>query len=579
MNRLKSVYEKFRYPIVLVYFLIMTILMTYPLILHLGRSILGGLGDGVYFVWLIRWYQGVIFEGWGAPFFNAQMNYPQGWNLSTTDTALATALPGVPFSLLFGPIAGYNIAMGLTFILSGFFMYLWVRRQTASDSAGLIAGTLFAFLPYRMAHFMAGHLNLSGTAWFPLYFLAIQEIFTPKEKTRWWPPLLGGVALGLIGLSSMYYLYFTLLVSVLFLAGYLLFSKRGFLRNKNFWQELILLPVFSAPFLFVALRPFLQLAGSGGLADRPLEYANRYSASPTDFFTISADHFALGQWISSILDRSLWMESSLYIGLVTLLLIAFYWYSRKGDRQLSFAKTALFIMLVCFILALGPSLHWNNQQLLIPNAAGEALPITLPATWLFTYLPFFSKMRAVMRIGLFVLLFGSALAGLGSAKLLNRWNGWRRILVLSVILLLILLDFYPGPYTQSVTPLQARAVDTWLAEQPGDGAVVQMPFGSSTDQIQLYYTLTHQKPFTGGFFNANQPPQFQYLQGILARFPDEKSVQTLVEYQVEYVLLEPDDYADYSSVEAAIIELGLERLTEIDGVVVFHLEPDNGTQP
>ena len=37
MYRLKSVYEKFRYPIVLVYFLIMTILMTYPLILHLGK--------------------------------------------------------------------------------------------------------------------------------------------------------------------------------------------------------------------------------------------------------------------------------------------------------------------------------------------------------------------------------------------------------------------------------------------------------------------------------------------------------------------------------------------------------------
>jgi hypothetical protein len=65
--------------------------MTWPLSLHLKTSVIGGMGDNIYFVWLIRWYQKVFLEGQGHPFFNPLINYPQGWNLSTTETALASA--------------------------------------------------------------------------------------------------------------------------------------------------------------------------------------------------------------------------------------------------------------------------------------------------------------------------------------------------------------------------------------------------------------------------------------------------------------------------------------------------------
>ncbi|MHB8089467.1 MAG: hypothetical protein ACYDH2_14590, partial [Anaerolineaceae bacterium] len=64
-----------------------SVLITWPLCLHLKTSVIGGMGDNIYFVWLIRWYQKVFLEGQGHPFFNPLMNYPQGWNLSTTETA------------------------------------------------------------------------------------------------------------------------------------------------------------------------------------------------------------------------------------------------------------------------------------------------------------------------------------------------------------------------------------------------------------------------------------------------------------------------------------------------------------
>ena len=40
--------------------------MTWPLTLHLKTSTIGGMGDNIYGVWLIRWYQTAFLEGQGA---------------------------------------------------------------------------------------------------------------------------------------------------------------------------------------------------------------------------------------------------------------------------------------------------------------------------------------------------------------------------------------------------------------------------------------------------------------------------------------------------------------------------------
>ena len=98
--------------------------MTWPLVLHMRDSVVGEIGDNIYFIFLIRWYQKAWFELGISPFFHPWLNYPQGWNLASTDTSLATTLFGLPVSLLCGPTFGYNFAMLVTFVLSGWAMYL-----------------------------------------------------------------------------------------------------------------------------------------------------------------------------------------------------------------------------------------------------------------------------------------------------------------------------------------------------------------------------------------------------------------------------------------------------------------------
>ncbi|MHB8133035.1 MAG: hypothetical protein ACYDH1_02325 [Anaerolineaceae bacterium] len=563
--------KHFHFVLAAIYFLGLTLLLTFPLILHFKDSIVGGYGDGVYFVWLIRWYQSVLLEGKGVPFFNPMMNFPEGWNLSTTDTTLASALPGVPFSALLGPIAGYNIALWITFILSGLSMYIWVHHHTKSSKAAIIAGTIYAFLPYRIAHFDAGHLNLSGTAWFPLYFMGLYGVLNSDKKYPWGYIVTTAISLGLIGLTSMYYLYFTILITIVFVLGYFIFQNWRVILKPVFWISAVITSILSIPLLFIALKPFVSLSDQGGLANRTLEYANEYSASPTDFFTFASSHFLFGKWISSVFDRSLWIESSLYIGIFSFILVilALVWKNKSEHKAL--IGISLLVMLTAFVLALGPSLHWNNQQVFLnlPWLGKQNVDIPLPTLLLFKYLPFFSKMRAVLRIGFFALLFAAFVAGLGANLLLRKFQLKTQYWITALLIGLVLFDFYPGSFQGSIQKIEARPVDFWLAEQPGNGAVTQMPFSKSTDQEQIFFTLTHHKPITSGFFNANQPPQFQYLAPILERFPDQKSIDTLREYQVEYILINPVDYPKFIDVETKMLQLGMELRTEQSGIRVY----------
>ncbi len=569
------------------YFTVSTLLMTWPLALRMHDAVVGEIGDNVYFIFLIRWYQRAWFELGISPFFHPWLNYPQGWNLASTDTSLATTLFGLLPGMLYGPTFGYNIAMLVTFILSGLAMYYWVRRLTGNTAAGLVAGTIYAFLPYRMAHFLIGHMNLSGTAWFPLYFMGLYDLLRSPWKglplrRRLSPLIVTAVSLGLIAFTSMHYLLMTAVISVVFVLAYLILVDRQRFAQRDFWRVLVVkllgFGLASLPLVVLAVLPFLGLYSQGGLASRTVSYASMYSASPTDFILPSTQHWLFGEWVGAHFDRSLWIEATFYIGVAALALAILAWMKRGQSRHNNLLKVGLVVIVMAFILALGTDFHWNNQRVEVPVPAflqeivhRETAPIPLPAYLLFKYVPFYSKMRAVMRMGFYVLIFTTLMAGFGAAWLLDR-AGPKRALGLTVLLLgLVWLDFYPGPY-QQFEQVSARPVDAWLAQQPGNGAVAQFPAIQLEDQDQVYNTLVHGKPYIGGFFSANQPEQYLRIRPVLDRFPSPEGTALLRELGVRWVLLDTRQYPDFPSVKNQVEALGIRYIETVSGQAVFELK-------
>ena len=276
-------------------------------------------------------------------------------------------------------------------------------------------------------------------------------------------------------------------------------------------------------------------------------------------------------------NRELWIEGTLYFGAVSggLALLAFL--KRRELNQGRLLKLLLGTAALSVLLAMGTDLHWNGAPVelrlpafLVERFARDTLPIILPGYILFYMFPFYAKMRALMRFGVFALLLVSAAAGLGAAWLLEKAPGRWRAGVLVALLALVFVDFYPGPYDQ-FAPVAARPVDHWLAEQP-DGVVAQMPFSLAEDQEHTYYTLIHGKPYIGGFFNAFPPPQYQRIIPLLAPFPDESSVALLRDLGVQYVLVDVDEYdLTPEALKAICEELNLYYLDRFEDQLVFEV--------
>ena len=559
-----------------VYFIVLTIIMTYPLVFRMGEIIGNAGGDGTYFVWLVRWYQKALFELKISPFFNPYMNYPQGWNLATSDITPAMVALALPGSLLFGPTWGYNFSMLLSFVLSGWGMYLWVKSLTKNDWAGLIAGTIFAFIPFRMAHVIIGHLSLSGTQWFPFYFWGLYDLLR-QEKFSWKPVLMASISAGLIGFTSPYYVYMTIIISAAFLFGFIVFRGYKRLRTTVFWKSLLVFGLISGLLVGLSMLPYLGLNAQNGLASNSVDYVSRYSASPTDFVIPSVWHFLWGKWVTSRFHPGFSHEATLYIGAVTFVLAVIAWVMRRKLPRPELIGISLTVALAAFVFALGIDPHWLGKKMvslptfLQPIFHRIDMPqIYLPSYYLFRYLPFFSNMRVFMRFGLFTLIFFSLMAGLGAYALMRSFSTSLRRWVSVGLLILIFIDFYPGVFT-TFSQIKARPVDYWLATQPDTGAIAQFPYSQESSQSQVFYTLINQKPFLGGEFNANPPEQYRRIQPVMDGFPSQESVDLLKQLGVSYVVVDSSQYKDFPGIDRVIQSLGLRLLHVSDLEYVYNL--------
>ncbi len=571
--------------LVWLWFLLLAILFTRPLIMRMGSEIAGEVGDNIYFIWMIGWVKKALFILGADPMNVWFLNYPEGWNMAHTEMTPAQLALGEIFTFFGSETFAYNAVMLLSFVLSGVITFCWVRHLTGSAAAGLLSGTIYACLPYRQAHFLAGHLNLSGTQWLPLFFWGWFDLLRPgEEKTRVKSALMAAIGLGLTALTSQYYFFMMVIVAGFQALWMVLAHQREKLKSPAFWKSCALFILFSLPLLVLAELPFLKLAGSGGMPDRDWGGVRMYSAGLSDYLLPGTTHFLFGQWVGSRLNRDIWIEATLYAGFAALGLFLYAMISRgkkiRWERQMFLTG-----IVIAVILSMGTDLHWNAEavELTLPGFMAEKLgrttmPILLPGYFFFKYFPFFAKLRAMMRFGIFALLLLAAGAGYALSGFKNT-DGIKQKAFIIAALLLVVFDYFPRTQ-QSFAAIGPRAVDEWLAEQPEEGSVMRYPFWLNDDQAGTYYTLYNEKPFIGGFFNAFPTDQYQRVKGTMNGFPSEESLKLAEELGVSFFLVEEEElqqaaaegsipWGSPEELFAAAEALGLKECGTFDGVFVY----------
>ena len=548
----------------------MTIIFTWPLSRQILTHIVGGYGDNLYFVWQIEWIKRAVFELNIMPLTSNLLNFPYGYSLLTSEIAPMQILFALPFALMGEPVLGYNISIMSTFFLAGLTMFFWVYAMTKSWQASLISGTAFAFLPYHIAHFLIGHLNMAGIQWFPLYFWGFTAILT-SEHFSWKNVVLLSVGIGAIALTSQYYIYMTLIVSVIIVIIYFYFFAKEKILSKEVWKQFLFAGAISMPFLIIGIGPYLYFFSGKGSA-RALEDTLIFSASITDFLLPFTKQISLGKWVWRNFPRDLWNEATLYLGLPVTILSIVGWKCRKAVEKKEIFQVFLIGGITAGVLAFGTNLVWMEEAVWInlPGWISELVDkeqslIYLPGYLFFKYIPFYSIMRVWMRYGIFVMVFNCAAAGIGAHWILSRVkHRWKNLLGFAV-LSLVLLDFFNTQL--STTEIKPRAVDLWLAEQPY-GGLVQLPFDQSSSQENFYYTLYHHKPLLETL-RAFPSDRFLYLESALNAFPDLKSVEALRGERITYIVVDENEIPVTNAVLNITADLGLKHEGSFTGQSVF----------
>ena len=497
-------------------FAALTCFLTYPQVRGFATA-LPYHSDPYFSIWRLAWVAHAIRKA-PADLFNANIFYPEPLTLAYSDAML---LPGLVLAPLFwagvSPVIIYNLALFLAFTLSGLTAFWLARLVTGNASAGLVAGVIYAFAPYRFTHYL--HLELQFVFWIPLLLLVIHRAL-PHMTAR--HGMLMGAILAFQLLSCIYAGIFAAMFCAVFVPCLLAVS------SDRHWRASLRPLVIAVAATIVLTLPYAY-AYTGAretVGTRSLEQFRLYSASLTHF--LSAPQMNLLWRHTAITDPMLSSEMNLFPGLVTVLLALVGIFRSTARSRYAYIAGLMFA--------------------LVMTAGANGLLFE----WLFEHVPLVRALRSPARFGIFVVLCLAVLSAYGMATLID--SAKSKAALTSAIVAFLALEFASKP-TLDAVPAASR-VDAYLAQQP-PVVIVELPLVSkagvfgSLDWLYMYQGLPHFQKMLNGY-SGYAPASFYEMREVMRSFPDDQSIAFLHDRGVDYVVVRAGLYDEHEA--AALLE-------------------------
>jgi hypothetical protein len=552
----------------LLLFVVLSLVLTYPLPFRLADGV-EDRQDALLNVWITAWDGHQLLND-PLHLFDANIFYPYPRTLAYSELLLGNGLLALPITAVTGnPVLGYNVALLLSFVLSGLGTYLLVLRLTRSPGAGMVAGAIFAFSTYRMTNL--AQAQLLTTQWMPFALLSVYELMH-RPRARHVATLV--LFFCLQALSSFYYaILLALAVGVLGVGGWIFgIRDRGFgIRRGAAILHLLVAALCCVLIILPFALPYFQVQRELGF-ERALADNEPFSASLKQYVMVQPGSVVHGQWLPSD-DTPVaggYPVDALFPGLVAVALAV--WGLIRGRDGMRWWYLAL--MLGSLVLSFGPRLYLAPGQ-----AAG--LDATLPYAWLYAIVPGFKALRAPVRFNALVMLSLSVLAGYGVAALVRgRARGWLAGSGVLVLVGLVVLESLVWPASKAETvPVGERVppVYGWLAEQaPGPVLELPMAFTPGGPQLEYQYLSTFHWRTTPDGYSGFIPPKHGQIVYEMERFPAERSVSLLQALGVRYVVVHSERYPDphWPEMEEALSQVDDLTLVESAGTdQVYEVRP------
>ncbi len=497
--------------IVLAIYLLLAVVLTYPLNLHLDTHVPGHGVDDPPLVWNLWWVKYSIFNLGFSPFRTDYLYYPIGINLIADTSTFLNGVISLPLQLAFGVITAHNLIVYFALIAGGYGTFLLTREMLSrchvkSEFAAAVAGAFFAFGAWHLAYVEAGQINLLSNEWLPFYALYLMRLDRPSWRN--------GFRAGLYFLMNAWTeLTFALFAGILtaMYAAYALSTcvlKRRAVRwdlsgsqGRHLQFRLHSLTVNSAalcavavlgasPLVFGLLSDTLR---NGYFLTRGLGHLYYTPPEPLSFLVANSLHPLLGQFATHLSNPQ---TNFAFVGPTALLLVAIGFLFRRDTPEVRFwTGMAIF----CAVILLGPELTVGGQP--------TGLPLPFAAL---QKLPFVNANRSPARYNVLLMLALAMLMALG----VTRVQATHRPVALGALCLVFAFEQMAFPLP--LDDLHAPLIFQTIRAEPGDFTILDLPLGwrssvviqGKLDYSAQYFQAIHQKRLLGGL--ASRSPQFKF---------------------------------------------------------------------
>ena len=523
-------------------YLLLTLALTYPLIMHMATHIPGGNVDEGAFLWNIWWMQHALLDLRTNPLMTSAIFYPLGVNLALYTLTPLNGILALPLTLVAGPIVAVNVLTILAFALAGLGMYLLALDVAGNGGrttrlAAFSAGLVYTFASARFVYASLGQYDYVHVQWLPL---AVLFLLRSLRRPGLLSPLLGGFFLACSGLTEMNYVVFLFIFALL--AATLILRREGKAvvtgaAARRLGLVVLVFLVGFGPLGFAVVRETLEagdylVSGWGG--------ANQYVVDLLGPVLPSSLSTVFGEWAVRATRRFTDINFG-FIGYLALALsaaaaIVVHGAARRvssaGGRSRPTEHSASFWLAVAIsflILSFGPFLHINGAF----SFDIDALTVSIPLPYIVIhYIPILKGARIPGRFAIMATLAAAVLVSLSLSWILLRLRTARRQALVTAIISLVIVGAnlsVPLPLTAAVAPPAYQTI----AAQPGDFSIMQIPLGwrdgfatvGHERTILQSYQSIHEKSTLSG--NTSRSPA--YTLTYFATMPVVQSIVALEE--------------------------------------------------
>ena len=501
---------------------VLAIVMTWPLLIHLGSVVPRDIGDPLAEAWQPAWGGHALLHQ-PLHYFDANRFWPLMDSLAFGDALIGYAPAGIVGSGPHAAMVRYDLLFIFAYALAFFGAYLLARELGLGPAGAVIAGAAFAFAPYRLEQ--DGHLQVISSGGIPLSIaFAIRGIRLRRPWWLFWAWVLAVWQLSLgwvLGLPFAYGIAGAVLIAVI---AWLLRGRPAIPRNM-----LIASAAGAVVFLAVSYwiaHHYLYIADNFPASKRSPHEVAAFSGPLKVFLTAPEENWVWGAATAGFRNSlTTLQEKTLFPGLVIVALAVVGIFSSSLSRR---TRIGLGIATVAILVL----------QLGFREEGGLLWPYRV----LYDLLPGWDAIRTPGRLATFSTLTLALLAAAGGEAAIRavrstRLPAWSGAAVAGLLALVIVTEGRSLPFD----PFGNQAMPDVPPAQPSTNEIptpqLHLPALTAKQNRAFQLASTDGFPDMVNGRASTNPAVVLDLVKHMANFPDPATVRELQAYGVRTVIL------------------------------------------